>query len=198
MHILFVCTGNICRSPTAERLVTAYAEANLPDPTELTASSVGIHAVVGNPMEPTAEMVLSGLGGDGRNFRARQITEDQVAAADVIFTMTRHHRNKVLNGSPRTLPRTFTLREAQALLSAVRVDALSDPADLTQRGRDLVAEMGRLRATRIHSARRSDDIGDPIGRDIDTFLRIGDDIAESLLPWLAVCCGVDQNAHSSV
>ncbi|MBA3277618.1 MAG: protein tyrosine phosphatase [Geodermatophilaceae bacterium] len=198
MHILFVCTGNICRSPTAERLVTAYAEANLPDPTELTASSVGIHAVVGNPMEPTAEMVLSGLGGDGRNFRARQITEDQVAAADVILTMTRHHRNKVLNGSPRTLPRTFTLREAQALLSAVRVDALSDPADLTQRGRDLVAEMGRLRATRIHSARRSDDIGDPIGRDIDTFLRIGDDIAESLLPWLAVCCGVDQNAHSSV
>jgi len=195
---LFVCTGNICRSPTAERLVTAYAEANLPDPTELTASSVGIHAVVGNPMEPTAEMVLSGLGGDGRNFRARQITEDQVAAADVILTMTRHHRNKVLNGSPRTLPRTFTLREAQALLSAVRVDALSDPADLTQRGRDLVAEMGRLRATRIHSARRSDDIGDPIGRDIDTFLRIGDDIAESLLPWLAVCCGVDQNAHSSV
>jgi len=198
VHILFVCTGNICRSPTAERLVTAYAEANLPDPTELTASSVGIHAVVGNPMEPTAEMVLSGLGGDGRNFRARQITEDQVAAADVILTMTRHHRNKVLNGSPRTLPRTFTLREAQALLSAVRVDALSDPADLTQRGRDLVAEMGRLRATRIHSARRSDDIGDPIGRDIDTFLRIGDDIAESLLPWLAVCCGVDQNAHSSV
>ncbi len=197
MHILFVCTGNICRSPTAERLVTAYAATHLPDPSELTASSAGTHAVVGNPMEPTAAMVLAGLGGDARNFRARQITEEQVAAADVIFTMTRQHRHKVLNGSPRTLPRTFTLREAHALLAAVSVDSLPDPDDLTRRGRQLVAEMGRLRATRIPNSKRSDDIGDPIGRDVDTFLRIGDDIAVSLLAWLAVCCGI-KNAPSSV
>lgn len=194
MHILFVCTGNICRSPTSERLTLAYAAANLVDPSQLSAASAGTRAVIDKPMEPTAELVLAGLGGDGRGFRARQLVPEYVAEADVVLTMTRQHRGIVLNTSPRALSRTFTLREAQALLSAVPRAQLPGPGDLTVRGRDLVAQMARLRATRTASQDRSDDIGDPIGRDTGMFLRIGDEIAESLLAWLTALCGLAEGA----
>jgi len=191
VHILFVCTGNICRSPTAERLTRAYADTHLDDPSRLTAESAGTRAVYGSAMEPTSELVLRSLGGDGRNFQARQIDPEMVAAADVILTMTRQHRTRVLNTSPRSLPRTFTLREAQSLLERVPCSGLSSPKDLDRRCRELVAEMGRQRATR-HSARpRSDDIRDPIGADPGTFVTVGEDIAESLTAWLDVCCGLE-------
>lgn len=191
MHILFVCTGNICRSPTAERLTQAYATNRLPEPSRLTAESAGTRAVYGSAMEPTAELVLGSLGGDGRNFQARQINAELVAAADVVLTMTREHRSSVLNTSPRALSRTFTLREAQALLDTVPRSALSSPDDLDRRCQDLVGEMVRQRASR-HAARlRSDDIRDPIGADPATYVMVGEQIATSLTEWLDVVCGLE-------
>lgn len=190
MHILFVCTGNICRSPTAERLTLAYAATRLPDPAQLSAESAGIRAVYGSPMHPLAELVLTGLGGDARNFEARQLDPEQVAAADVILTMTREQRRTVLNTSPRALSRTFTLREARSLIELVPRSALAPAADLTGRGRDLIAEMVRQRASR-HATRRLDDIRDPIGADPETFLKVGDQIATSLIGWLDAFCGLE-------
>ena len=192
MHVLFVCTGNICRSPTAERLTSAYAAANLPDPTALVAASAGTRAVVDQPMESTAELVLVGLGGTGAGFTARQLLPELVDAADLVITMTRLHRSTVLNTSPRALSRTFTLREAAALLRDVPQELLPGPADLDLRGRALVEQLARRRANRVTHHDRSDDIGDPIGRDARMFLRIGDEIAESLLPILAVLCAQDR------
>lgn len=190
MHILFVCTGNICRSPTAERLTRAYAETLLADPSQLTAQSAGTRAVHGSAMEPTAELVLRSLGGSGRGFRARQIEPDMVSAADVVLTMTRQQRTKVLNTSPRALSRTFTLREAHSMLAELSRTELAPPGDLDQRGRQLVAAMVRQRANRHASLARSDDIRDPIGSDASTFVTVGDDIAEALTGWLDVCCGL--------
>ncbi|CAN5138261.1 protein-tyrosine-phosphatase [soil metagenome] len=190
MHILFVCTGNICRSPTGERLTRAFAAAYLPDPSQLTAASVGTRAVVDHPMERNAERVLAGLGGDGQCFAARQIDRPDVEGADIVLTMTRDHRRVVLNATPRALPRTFTVREACSLLSLIDTAALPTPSELTLRGRALVAQMARQRALRPAVIDDSDDIPDPIGRDPETFLRIGDDIAAALIPWLTVCCGV--------
>jgi protein-tyrosine phosphatase len=62
LHILFVCTGNICRSPSAERLATAAGAS---------ASSAGTRAVIGHPMHPESARVLRDLGGDPDGFVAR-------------------------------------------------------------------------------------------------------------------------------
>ncbi|MGI8646044.1 MAG: low molecular weight phosphotyrosine protein phosphatase, partial [Nocardioides sp.] len=67
-----VCTGNICRSPTAERVTRAFAVKH--GLSRLTASSAGTRAVVGYGMEPTAAEVLRTLGGDPKGFRARQLS----------------------------------------------------------------------------------------------------------------------------
>src|SRR3954468_20311151 len=70
LHVLFVCTGNICRSPTAERLALAYsAGSNFEN---FTASSAGTRAVTGHPIEPVAACVLEKLGGDASDFAARR------------------------------------------------------------------------------------------------------------------------------
>ncbi len=59
MHVLFVCTGNICRSPTAERLA-----AGLSSMADLRASSAGTRAVIAHPMHPDAAQALMDLGGE--------------------------------------------------------------------------------------------------------------------------------------
>ncbi|MDQ3735311.1 MAG: protein tyrosine phosphatase [Actinomycetota bacterium] len=186
MHLLFVCTGNICRSPTAERLTLAYSEAERDAlGGVLTARSAGTSAVVGRPMESSASLVLKGLGGTPDGFIARQLAEEDVHAADLVFTMTRSHRAAVLQMAPRMMSRTFTLREAAALLRAADGTLLAHEPDLDSRGRQLAATLTRLRAARIvQRDRQRDDITDPIGGDLEKFQRVGDAIAASLLPLL--------------
>jgi len=168
VHVLFVCTGNICRSPTAERLTCAFAaEHGL----GLNASSAGTRAVIGYGMEPTAAEVLRSMGGDPEGFRARQLSPAIVGDADLILTMTTRHRDRVLAESPQAMRRTFTLLEAGRLL-AVPVEA------------DTLAQ--RLAQARGQQPRgeRVNDIADPIGLDYATFEAVGAQVAHVLRPLL--------------
>ena len=166
MHILFVCTGNICRSPTGERLTQAFAEeAGIAD---LTASSAGTRALIGHPVEPTAALVLEGLGADPTNFRARRLSTAIASEADLILAMTERHRDKVLALAPTQFKRTFTLREAARL---------AEESDATT-----VAELAVARP-RYH-IQESEDVADPIGADAETFHAVGLEIATLLGPLL--------------
>jgi len=155
---LFVCTGNICRSPTAERLTRAFAaERGLRG---LTASSAGTRAVDGYGMEPTAAEVLRSMDGNPKGFRARQLSIAIVDAADLVLTMTTWHRNKVLAENPRAMRRTFTLLEAERLL-AIPVEEET-----------LVQRLAQARGQQA-PGERVDDNADPIGRDYANFEAIG-------------------------
>ncbi len=169
MHLLFVCTGNICRSPTAERLTRAYAEYH--GLTELIASSAGIRAVVGYGMEPTAAEVLRELGGDPTGFHARPLSTAMVDDADLVLAMSTRHRARVLEQSPRAMRRTFTLREAATLVTVAAPGT---------------ALLPRLAQARASSPVASDvlDITDPMGRDAELFRSIGKLVATTLLPVL--------------
>lgn len=164
-----MCTGNICRSPTAERLTTALT-AGAPIP-GLTASSAGTHAVVGQPMHPEAAGVLGSLGGDPSGFAARQLTPRIAAEADLVLTMAAAHRDTVLALAPRQLRKTFTLAEAAALVTEY------DPASVA----DLAALRPRL------AARQISDVPDPIGRDAAFFAATGARISELMHPILTLC-----------
>lgn len=163
MHILFVCTGNICRSPTAERLAAAVPG--------LRASSAGTRAVIGHPVHPEAARVLRDLGGDPAGFAARQLSPKIAGGADLILTMTRAHRDAVLEMAPRQLRRTFTLAEAAALT--------------TEFG---PAEVADLAALRPHLRAGLDlDVADPIGQSPEVFDRVGAQIAELVRPVAEFC-----------
>ncbi|NKS19975.1 low molecular weight phosphatase family protein [Rhodococcus hoagii] len=165
MKLLFVCTGNICRSPTAERLAAAWA--NHHGVAELEATSAGTRAMIGSPMESTAAKVLSSLGGNSDGFAGRQLTPAIVGEADLILAMTQTHRDAVLRLAPRQLRRTFTLLEAAHLVTAG--------------GARAVAELDAARAVAPRLGSPDTDVRDPIKRSESVFEEVGEQIAEAVV-----------------
>lgn len=153
----------------AERLAAAMGE-QLQIPA-FAASSAGTRAVVGHAIHPSAMAVLDGLGGDGSAFAARQLTSQIASNADLVLTMTRDHRDAVLERAPQKLRSTFTVVEASRL--ATEFDA--------QTTADLALLRSRISAT------DSFDIPDPIGQTPEVFASIGQRIADLLPPILELC-----------
>ncbi|MBO0679011.1 low molecular weight phosphatase family protein [Mycolicibacterium sp. S2-37] len=169
LHVLFVCTGNICRSPTAERLAAACgAQLGIED---FTTSSAGTRAVIGHPIHHEAALVLEQLGGDASGFAARHLSPRIAAGADLILTMTKAHRDAVLELAPQMLHRSFTLREAAHLITTCGAMSLAD----------LSALRSQLDPDDVM------DIPDPIGQSPDVFALVGSEIAGLLPPVLELC-----------
>lgn len=181
--VLLVCTGNICRSALAERLGRAYLdEAMGDDAGAVRLVSAGTQAVVGSAMHPDSALVLQGFGAEPADFTARQLTETHVREADMVLTMTRGHRQAVLNESPRALARTFTLLEAADLLERLGEAPELSGDDFVERARSLVKALAGARSGR--QAGDADDVADPIGRAVEAHQEAGDAIAAGLLPLL--------------
>ncbi|MBT2334933.1 low molecular weight phosphotyrosine protein phosphatase [Variovorax paradoxus] len=106
--VLVVCIGNICRSPMAHVLL---AEA-LP---QLTVSSAGTGALIGNPADSIAQQLMAARGLDLGSHRARQINEAMCVQADLILTMDEAQRRYIENKYPLARGRVFRLAESAKL-----------------------------------------------------------------------------------
>lgn len=93
MHILFVCTGNTCRSPTAEALLReALAARGL---NQVTVASAGTGAWEGAPASEGAYLVGLEHGLDLSHHSARLLTRELVRDADLVLVMSGHHLARV-------------------------------------------------------------------------------------------------------
>ena len=182
MRLLFVCTGNLCRSAVAHGLAEArLARGPRSQAAQVHLLSAGTNAPVGEPMDPHSAAALVRLGGDPAARRASALTAQLADSADLVLTMTRGHRAAVLQLSPRGLRRTFTLREAADLLRDVETGDLGRlPPD--QRARELAFRLAARRAHRPST--EADDIVDPIGRGRSVHDQAAETIAEALEPLL--------------
>ncbi|HEY7481024.1 MAG TPA: low molecular weight protein arginine phosphatase [Gemmatimonadales bacterium] len=93
MHIVFVCTGNTCRSPMAEGLLREALAARGID--HVTVASAGTGAWEGAPASEGAYLVGLEHGLDLSEHRARLLTREMVREADLILVMSGHHLARV-------------------------------------------------------------------------------------------------------
>lgn len=84
--ILFVCSGNTCRSPMAQCILRR--EIKRSKLKYLTVSSAGIYAAQGDEMSTNALIVLKNHGIEVKKFKSRQLTEKMIESAYIIICMT--------------------------------------------------------------------------------------------------------------
>lgn len=112
--ILFVCTGNTCRSCMAEGIMKTLlkkAEDEVPR-REFNVESRGIFAVDGDGASEKSIAVMNSLYGiDISSHKAKRLTKDDVLDSYLILTMTEDHKHAILLNWPEAKNKTFTLKE---------------------------------------------------------------------------------------
>lgn len=105
--ILFVCVGNICRSPAAEYWARAqFQKKNL---TDIEISSAGLHAMVSKPIAPEMKLILDHLEVDASPHQAKQVDEKCVANSEIIFVMENWQKQELSFAFPSSRGKIFSL-----------------------------------------------------------------------------------------
>src|ERR1017187_1969897 len=120
--ILFICTGNVCRSPMAEGIFRQAVHGR----GDYQVLSAGLGAGEGQPPSDYAVQAVKELGIDISGLRSQMVTADLVEQADYIFGMTHSHIDTVMALYPQAAEKTFLVREFDETLDSFEKD-ISDP-----------------------------------------------------------------------
>lgn len=170
-RILTVCTGNICRSPMAERLLQHGLDQISPGAFLVT--SAGTRAMVGHGIEPHVEGFIRVMGASADNFASRQLTPAILAEQDLVLALTRKHRSQIVELQPALLKKTFTLRELARILPNINVPQGLSPAE---RWEALIPLAMRARSQH-RSTPEDDDVVDPYRRSDSIYQQMRRDLA---------------------
>ncbi|HET7530930.1 MAG TPA: hypothetical protein VFJ98_08235 [Mycobacteriales bacterium] len=180
MRVLFVCTGNICRSPMGQAMLIHRLRESLgADAGRLVeVTSAGTYGLVGHPIEPDALAALSELGVTPDPFEARELARDIVESSDLVLTATREHRASAVQMLPRASRRAFTMREFARLVAAADPSSVAGD-DAASRGRALVEAAAAMRGYVRPDRPEDDDVADPYRRAREAFQAAAEQIDAS-------------------
>ena len=174
-EVLFVCTGNVCRSPAAERLLQRHLDLSVGGIAGLSGvavSSAGTGALVGEPISPPMAAPARGGRGERRGVRrSAALRRTCIRAADLVITMTGDHRRQTVAMVPAAVQRTFVLGELAHMLSHVEVPDVTEitgpSASTAERLRAVVQIAQRNRTPGVDP---DEDVVDPYGRSKSVYL----------------------------
>lgn len=164
LHILFVCTGNTCRSPMAEGLLRKLAKER---GIELEVRSAGVSAISGTSISRHAAAILQEEGIHDQ-MMSSQLSAESVSWADLVLTLTGSHKRHLLQYFPDAVTKTHTLKEyvyeEEAVSDDIReLDSLYADAELSMAlgGEPKASDLQRM--IEIRQRIPSFDISDPFG-----------------------------------
>lgn len=169
-HILFVCTGNTCRSPMAEGLLRHMAKQR---GLQLEVRSAGVAAMPGAPISRHAEAVLRDHQINDR-ITSSALDRNLVEWADLILTLTGSHKSHVLRTFPEVYERTHTLKEyveddPGVLDDLEELDSLSAALELSRALGETFDASSRQRMIELRQRIPIFDISDPFGGSRDDY-----------------------------
>lgn len=180
-NILFVCTGNTCRSPMAEAMLRKLANGR---GVPLEVRSAGVAAVEGMPISCHAEAVLRDQQiGDG--LTSKPLSAELVEWADMILTLTLSHKQYAIRQFPHAADKVHTLKEyveddEQVLRDLQEQDRLLASMEMTRSLGGELQEQDKVRLIELRQRIPSFDISDPFGGSLEDYEATAAEIRSAL------------------
>ena len=132
-NLIFVCTGNTCRSPMAEGLLKHMLGPNC----GWEISSAGVCAANGFPASPNAVEAMREKGMNIDAHCSRHLSPELIEAADLLITMTQGHRDAIVDIAPESAGKVFLLKSFGIPQSITDIyDPVGEALDVYRRVRD--------------------------------------------------------------
>lgn len=141
-NILFVCTGNSCRSVMAEALLKKYlSERGRGD---IAVNSCGVAAFLGSPPTVNTIKVMEEEGADVSGYKSTPLSKDLIDKSDLILVMEKVHREEVIMQAPWAKDKIHLLRKFVEKNSSERdlsvQDPIGKPLEVYEQVRDIIKE----------------------------------------------------------
>lgn len=171
MKVLFVCTGNICRSPMGELMFPLFFH-----DTSIVTDSAGTQGLIDSPIDPSSAQLMARDGIDSSKFRSKRLTPQIAMSNDLILCFTEHQRKKIVALAPRVRTRTYLLNDFANLCKYFDQNKLLKGNTIEERMSEVMYNTSMVR----HMVAPAEDIADPYRKDFQAFQVAHDQIGYAI------------------